>query len=288
MTAKKSGLGRGLDALFTDNFVEESSATGGAVTLRISDIEPNKAQPRKTFDEEALAELAESIAEHGVLQPLLVRPLTDGLYQIVAGERRWRASRIAGLTEVPVIIRDLSESEAMEIALIENLQREDLNPIEEAEGIQLLIETYGITQETAAARLGKSRSAIANSLRLLTLPENVKELAREGKISSGHARALLSFENNDKINEIAQEITKNDLSVRELERMAKSAKKGDFTPEKRIRKRDTFFDEVEIALTESLGRPVKVFLGKNKGTLEIEFYGKDDLEKLATIFDWEN
>ena len=166
MAAKKKGLGRGLDALFEDNSMEQLSGNS-AVMLKLNDIEPNRDQPRKTFDEQALSELADSISKHGVIQPLLVRPLADGSYQLVAGERRWRASRLAGLTEVPAVIKDMTDSEAMELALIENLQREDLNPIEEAEGIQLLIDTYGLTQDVAAERLGKSRPAIANALRLL-------------------------------------------------------------------------------------------------------------------------
>ena len=208
MAAKKGGLGRGLDALFADNSVEENSSAS-AVKLSLNEIEPNKDQPRKTFDEKALSELADSIAQHGVIQPLLVRPMPDGSYQLVAGERRWRAARRAGLSEVPVVIREMSDSEMMELALIENLQREDLNPIEEAEGLQQLIHTYGLTQETAAARVGRSRPAIANALRLLSLPTPILELTRDGKISAGHARALLSLNDEEKMVEIADQVNLN-------------------------------------------------------------------------------
>ncbi|MFR2990653.1 MAG: ParB/RepB/Spo0J family partition protein [Acutalibacteraceae bacterium] len=188
MAAKKGGLGRGLDALFADNSIEEIASTS-AVKLKIMDIEPNRDQPRKIFDEDALAELADSIAKHGVIQPLLVRPMPDGSYQLVAGERRWRASRMAGLTEVPVVIKELSDDEAMALALIENLQREDLNAIEEAQGIKALMDTLSLTQDEAAERVGKSRPAVANALRLLKLPDSVIALVSDGKLSPGHARA---------------------------------------------------------------------------------------------------
>ena len=190
---KKNGLGKGLDALFIDNSTEDVKS---AVKLNINDIEPKRDQPRKTFDEAALSELADSIALHGVIQPLLVRPISDGGYQLIAGERRWRASRLAGLTEVPVVIREMTDSEAMELALIENLQREDLNPIEEAEGYKLLMDTYSLTQEQAAERVGKSRPAVANAMRLLSLPKEVLDLIKEGRISSGLGRTLLGL--NDK------------------------------------------------------------------------------------------
>lgn len=279
MAAKKGGLGRGLDALFADNSIEEISSSS-TVKLKINDIEPNRDQPRKTFDESALSELADSIAQHGVIQPLLVRPIQDG-YQLVAGERRWRAARLAGLTEVPVVVKELSDSETMEIALIENLQREDLNPIEEAEGLQLLIDTYGLTQDECAKRVGKSRPAITNSLRLLNLPEKLSELVRDAMISSGHARALLPLGDEDKMLELANEIISKDLSVREVERIVKLTQKPE-KAEKRVKKRDVYFDEVELALGETMGRKVKVFVGKgSKGTLEIEFFGKDDLAKIA-------
>lgn len=289
MAAKKGGLGRGLDALFADNSVEENSSAS-AVKLSLNEIEPNKDQPRKTFDEKALSELADSIAQHGVIQPLLVRPMPDGSYQLVAGERRWRAARRAGLSEVPVVIREMSDSEMMELALIENLQREDLNPIEEAEGVQQLIHTYGLTQETAAARVGRSRPAIANALRLLSLPTPILELTRDGKISAGHARALLSLNDEEKMVEIADQILKKEISVREVERLAKAAAKEKKQPENHPLRRDTFYDEVELALTNSLGRRIKVNLNKkeNRGTIEIEFFDQNDLTDLSRLLDPEH
>ena len=289
MAAKKGGLGRGLDALFADNSVEENSSAS-AVKLSLNEIEPNKDQPRKTFDEKALSELADSIAQHGVIQPLLVRPMPDGSYQLVAGERRWRAARRAGLSEVPVVIREMSDSEMMELALIENLQREDLNPIEAAEGLQQLIHTYGLTQETAAARVGRSRPAIANALRLLSLPTPILELTRDGKISAGHARALLSLNDEEKMVEIADQILKKEISVREVERLAKAAAKEKKQPENHPLRRDTFYDEVELALTNSLGRRIKVNLNKkeNRGTIEIEFFDQNDLTDLSRLLDPEH
>ena len=289
MAAKKGGLGRGLDALFADNSVEENSSAS-AVKLSLNEIEPNKDQPRKTFDEKALSELADSIAQHGVIQPLLVRPMPDGSYQLVAGERRWRAARRAGLSEVPVVIREMSDSEMMELALIENLQREDLNPIEEAEGLQHLIHTYGLTQEAAAARVGRSRPAIANALRLLSLPTPILELTRDGKISAGHARALLSLNDEEKMVEIADQILKKEISVREVERLAKAAAKEKKQPENHPLRRDTFYDEVELALTNSLGRRIKVNLNKkeNRGTIEIEFFDQNDLTDLSRLLDPEH
>lgn len=285
MASKKKGLGRGLDALFADNAVEEISPTS-AVKLSINDIEPNKNQPRKTFDEDALAELADSIAQHGIIQPLLVRPMPDGSYQLVAGERRWRAARKAGLTEVPVVIRELSDSETMELALIENLQREDLNPIEEAEGLKLLMDTYGLTQEEAAARVGCSRPAVTNALRLLSLPATVLELTRDGKISAGHARALLSFADQAQMLEVVELILKKGISVREVERLAKASSKGPKAEKTSVR-RDIFFDEVELALSDTLRRQVKVRedKGKDKGVIEVEFFDRDDLKKLAKLFE---
>lgn len=285
MAAKnKGGLGKGLDALFMDNSIEEEAKS--AVKLKINDIEPNRAQPRKSFDEEALEELANSISTHGVIQPLLVRPLADGGYQLIAGERRWRASRMAGLTEVPVVIREMSDSEAMELALVENLQREDLNPIEEAQGLALLMETYGLTQEQAAKRVGKSRPAVANSMRLLSLPQDVLAMVERGELSAGHARTILALENAGQITALANEIVKKNLSVRETERAVKALLKGDAKKEKRVKKRDTYYDEVELAVSQSLGRKAKVSLSAgNKGTLEIEFFGKEDLSKLMKLFE---
>ncbi len=278
MAKKQSGLGKGLGALLLENTTEDMVATN---TLPISEIIPNKEQPRKTFDEAALSELAESIKQHGVLQPLLVRPLADGGYQLVAGERRWRASRMAGLREIPVVVKELTDTETMEIAIIENLQREDLNPIEEAEGLQALIDKCGFTQEDIAASVGKSRPAIANSLRLLRLPPEVRDMTRKGIISAGHARALLALDGEAVIYEAAQNIVKNKLTVRDVERLAKIKDKEKVVSQKRYKRRDSFYDEVELTLSEVLGRRVKVYNGKGKGTLEIEFYSQEDLKNIA-------
>lgn len=278
MAKKQTGLGKGLGALMLENSVDEMVATN---TLPLNEIVPNKEQPRKTFDEGALQELADSIKQHGVLQPLLVRPLPAGGYQLVAGERRWRASRIAGLKEVPVVIKELSDVETMEIAIIENLQREDLNPIEEAEGLQALIDRCGFTQEEVAVSVGKSRPAIANSLRLLKLPQEVRDMTRNGEISAGHARALLAFDNEAMIYEAAESIIRNNLTVRDVERMAKIAEKTGTTTRSRNKRRDSFYDEVELSLTEVLGRKVKVYNGRGRGTLEIEFYSAEDLKEIA-------
>lgn len=277
MAKKQSGLGKGLSALMMENAVDNMVSTN---TLSINEIIPNKDQPRKTFDEGALQELADSIIQHGVLQPLLVRPLPTGGYQLVAGERRWRASRIAGLKEVPVVIKELSDIETMEIAIIENLQREDLNPIEEAEGLQALIDRCGFTQEDVAVSVGKSRPAIANALRLLKLPPEVRDMTRNGDISAGHARALLAFDNDAMIYEVSQNIIKNNLTVRDVERLSKTRENVNKV-RSASRRRDSFYDEVELSLTEVLGRKVKVYNGRGKGTLEIEFYSVDDLKEIA-------
>lgn len=278
MAKKLSGLGRGLDSLFADNSVEEINSSVNK--LRIMEIEPNHNQPRKDFDEKALSELAESIEQHGVLQPLVVRPLANGSYQLVAGERRWRAARIAGLTEVPVVIKELTDEEVIEIAMIENLQREDLNPLEEALGYRYMMDELKITQEQAAEKVGKSRPAVANALRLLKLPNEVQEMVKNNLISPGHARALLGFDSNDMILQTAKMIIKEDLSVRDVESLVKKSKKVPKTSKKQIR--DKFFSEVELALVENLGRKVKIKEAKqDAGVLEIEFFDKDDLEGLA-------
>lgn len=277
MAKKQSGLGKGLGALMLENNTDSMVSTD---TLAVNDIIPNKEQPRKTFDEAALQELADSIKQHGVLQPLLVRPLTTGGYQLVAGERRWRASRLAELKEVPVIIKELSDTEAMEIAIIENLQREDLNPIEEAEGLQALIDKCGFTQEEVATSVGKSRPAITNALRLLRLPEEVRQMTKDGDISAGHARALLAFDNEPMMLECAKQIVDKKLTVRDVEKMAKRPKTSKIKASSG-RARDSFYDEVELALSDALGTKVKVFNGRNKGTLEIEFYTLDDLKNIA-------
>lgn len=284
---KKNGLGKGLDALFIDNSTEDVKS---AVKLNINDIEPNRDQPRKHFDEAALSELADSIALHGVIQPLLVRPISDGGYQLIAGERRWRASRLAGLSEVPVVIREMTDSEAMELALIENLQREDLNPIEEAEGYKLLMDTYSLTQEQAAERVGKSRPAVANAMRLLALPEEVLDLIKEGRISSGHGRTLLGLNDKSMMLKLCKEIEEKQISVRQLESIIKTLnnpKKDKDEKPKKV-KRDPYFDECELAIRQELGRKATINVNKgNKGTLEIEFFSKEDLQSiLETLAKW--
>lgn len=278
MAAKKGGLGKGLDALFLENSAEEQ---GKVVTLRLSEIVPNRAQPRKQFDEDALAELAESIAQHGVIQPLLVRPLADGTYQLVAGERRWRASRQAGLTEVPVTVREMTDKEAAQLALIENLQREDLNPMEEANGYRTLMENYALTQEETARVVNKSRPAVANALRLLNLPTSVAGLVESGKLSAGAARTVLAFDTEDEQVAAAQEAVEKGLSVRDLERMAKKAKKEKKEATVTAFAKNSFYSEVELALTEHLGRRVQVVAAKKGGILQLEFYSEDDLKDLA-------
>ncbi len=278
MAKQKRGLGKGLGAIFIENETEDSSAK---VTLKISEIQPNREQPRRDFDEESLASLAESIKEHGLIQPILVRPLLEGGYQIVAGERRYRACQLAGITEVPVSIRELTEQETMEIALIENLQRENLNPLEEALGYKRLMDEYDMTQEEVAEVVGKSRSAVANTLRLLNLPEPLTVMLKDGVLSAGHARALLTFDNVDDMLKAAHEIERTDMSVREIEKLAKKQRKEKVEP--KPVKVPSYYKMVEQTLSEYLGKKVKVNPLKNKkgGTLSIEFYSDDDLKDLA-------
>ena len=284
MAPKNRGLGRGLDALLFDNSLdgEESASVS---SLSIGEIEPNRDQPRQNFDEEALNELASSIAEHGVLQPLIVRPMPDGGYQLVAGERRWRAARIAGLTEVPVIVKTLTDSEVSVIALIENLQRENLNPMEEAEGIQKLIDEFDFTQEQAAQKLGKSRSALTNTLRLMSLPEKVRDLVSDDFLSQGHARELLGINDKSKICDAADTVISKHLSVRETEKLVKSINSQSVPGSTRIHKRDPFFSEVELSISSSSGRKVSVKESKKGGKIEIEFFDKEDLQKIANLFE---
>ena len=279
MATKKGGLGRGFDALFTDNAMEETSAVS-SVKLKLNDIEPNREQPRKKFDDDALSQLAASIAEHGVLQPLLVRPIPAGGYQLVAGERRWRASRIAGLTEVPVVIKEMSDEQAAVFALVENLQREDLDPVEEAKGYAKLMKDFGFTQELVSERVGKSRPAVANALRLLKLPDSVLESISLGEISAGHGRALAAIEDEKTIIDAARKIIAKKLSVRETEKLVKmftAVKKEKKTPA--APSRDVFFNEVELSLSNALGRKAKVVTKgkKEAGVLELDFYSKEDL-----------
>ena len=278
MAGKRSGLGKGLDSLFNDNIIEENESTR---TLRISELEPNRDQPRKEFDPAALAELADSIAAVGVIQPLIVRPIQGGGYQIVAGERRWRAAQSAGLTEVPVVIRDLSDKEVDEIALIENLQREDLNPVEEAEGYRHLMNEYGMTQEQVASRVGKSRPSVANSVRLLELPDSVLGMLTAGDLTVGHVRPLLGLHDEDAMVKIACQAVKRKLTVRDVEKQVKKEKGEASSAKKSVSERDNYFDEVEIALSMALGRKVKVVGSSGKGTLEVDFFSNDDLRDLA-------
>lgn len=276
MAAKKGGLGKGLDTLFNEN----STDNEGMVTLNINEIEPNRNQPRKDFDEAALTELADSIAKHGLIQPIVVRPNLDGTYMIIAGERRWRACRIAGLTEVPVMIKETDDKTLMELALVENLQREDLNPVEEALGYKALIEDFSLTQEEVAHRMGKSRSAVTNALRLLALNEAELEALRKGMITAGHARALLSCENEETRQKLLI-LAVEGASVRELERMASFGKKGG-SVKKTEKTKPNFYSEVELSLKNEIGRKVNIKpTGKGKGTLTIEFYSDKELTEFA-------
>ena len=274
MTKRVGGLGKGLDALFQDN----STSVQGATSLPIEQISPDRNQPRKDFEEDSLLELANSIREHGMLQPILVRPVDDG-YQIVAGERRWRAARLAGLSSVPVNIRELSDSDAMSIALVENLQREDLNPIEEAEGYKKLADATGWTQEQIAKQVGRSRPAIANSLRLLSLPNEVVSLLRQGKLTAGHAKAILSIPDDATRISVARMVAEKDLSVREAERIAQ--KQGKQVNFRLPRSKDPVASEVELALQDALGVEVNVKYKAGKGTLSLDFYSKEQLFEFA-------
>ena len=273
--AKKGGLGRGLEALFNENATDEK----GVVTLRLSEIEPNRNQPRTNFDEDALAELADSIKKHGLIQPIVVRPTSSGVYQIVAGERRWRACRMAELYEVPVIIKELDDQKYYEIALIENLQREDLNAVEEAQGYRTLIDSYGLTQEQVAESVGKSRSAVTNALRLLNLNEDALASLEMGEITAGHARAILAAET-DELAAAMLKAAKAGASVRELEAMVK----GKTITKKKTppTAKNTFYSEVEISLKNELGRKVDIKpKGKGKGTITLEFYSDEELADFA-------
>lgn len=282
----KRGLGKGLDALFQtyDSFDEEVDKNDQVTEMKILDIDPNIDQPRRNFNQESIQELSRSILEHGVVQPIIVKPF-NGRYIIIAGERRWRAARAAGLDKIPVIIRDLDDKEMLEIALIENLQREDLNPMEEAEGIYNLIETYQLNQEQVAKRLGKSRPAISNALRLLNLPREIKRLLEENAISTGHARALLGLNNDKEKIEIAKLIVDKGLSVRETENLIKRLKSEKEGNTKSIPKnKPTFILEIENRMEESLGTRVTIQQGKKKGIIEIEYYSNDDLERIIDMF----
>ena len=280
MASKKpSGLGRGLGALLGDDAVKAESS--GSLYLPISQVESCSSQPRKHFDPESLQELADSITEHGIIQPLTVRRLASGYYQIIAGERRWRAARLAGLTEVPVIVMEADDRKAAELAMIENLQREDLNPMEEAAGFQALIESYHMTQDEAAQRVGKSRSAVANALRLLSLSPAVRKLVEDGRLSAGHARALLPLPEKQQ-ESAAKAVLSGVLSVRQTEALVKRILAEDKPAKKETRPADAvdYTAEAQKSLARALGRGVKIVRGRKKGRIELEYYGLDDLNGL--------
>ena len=276
--ASQKGLGKGLGALLGD-FTEEPAVQSGLKTLPLHKIEPNPDQPRRDFDPEELEELAESIRTHGIIQPLTVREMPNGYYQIIAGERRWRASRLAELTEVPVVVMEADDKKAMELARIENLQRSDLNPVEEAMGYDALIREYGMTREEAAARVGKSRPAVANALRLLGLSQPVLDKLREGQLTAGHARAVLQLKNEKKQLEAAQKIIALGLSVRQAELLCKNMTKEPVKSPPVTMEVD-YVAECEKNLSKHLGRGVKIVNGKRKGHFELEFYGQEDLQIL--------
>ena len=276
MANKNTGLGKGLSALLGDDF--SLNPPQAPFTLPISQVESCAGQPRKRFDQEKLEELAESIRQHGVIQPLTVRKLSSGYYQIIAGERRWRAARLAGLTEIPAVIIEADDRKAMELAMIENLQREDLSPMEEAEGYRMLVENYGMTQEQAAQRVGKSRSAVANALRLLALSPALRQMVEEGRLSAGHARALLPL--SPALQEqAAAAILKNDLSVRQTEQLVKRLQAAPKL-EKKASPAVNYVAEAERQLSDRLGRACHIAHGRKKGRVEIEYYGVDDLNNL--------
>ena len=277
--ASQKGLGRGLGALLGD-FGDESAEQSAYRLLPIYKVEPNPDQPRQDFDEEELEALAESIRIHGVIQPLTVREMGNGYFQIIAGERRWRAARLAQITEIPVVVIEADDKKAMELALIENLQRQDLNPVEEALGYQSLMEDYGLTQEEAAGRVGKSRPAVANALRLLNLSADVLEMVRSGKLTAGHARAVLSLKTEKKQLEAARKIAALGLSVRQAELLCRNMGKEPVQVEEKAPLAIDYVAECEKSLSKHLGRGVKIVNGKRKGRFELEFYGQEDLQVL--------
>lgn len=276
--ASQKGLGKGLGALLGD-FTEEPLEKSAYQLLPIYKVEPNPDQPRQDFDEEELQALADSITVHGIIQPLTVREMPNGYYQIIAGERRWRAARMANLSDVPAVIIEADDKKAMELALIENLQRQDLNPLEEALGYKTLMNEYGLTQEEAAGRVGKSRPAVANALRLLGLCPEVQERVRKGELSAGHARAILQLKSEKKQQEAAQKIVALGLSVRQAELLCKNMSKEPVPQKKEVFAVD-YVAECEKSLSKHLGRGVKIVNGKRKGRFELEFYGQEDLQNL--------
>ena len=298
---KRSGLGKGLDAIFLDNTADinlgGSAGSENVAFLRVTELEPRPDQPRKSFDNEALAQLADSIATHGLIQPIIVRESDTGFYRIIAGERRWRAAKMAGLIEVPVIVMDINDKKASEIALIENIQREDLNPIEEALAYRTLMEDYDLTQDEVSKSIGRSRSAIANSLRLLDLPEDIISLVVSGKLTAGHARTLLALNDADMINETADIIIRRDLSVRETEELVRSINRSadkeavDDTELPADKNNTTYRIQLEKRMSEHLGRKIKIADTGKRTRIEIEYEDNDDLENIIkalcgeTIFD---
>lgn len=284
MKYRASGLGKGLDLIFMQNNSESQDIP---VTLKITELVPNSNQPRLNFNDESLKELANSIAKYGLIQPIIVRPSVDGTYKIIAGERRWRASKIAGIEEVPVIVKEVDDLEVMELALVENLQREDLGAIEEAKGYKALMRTYGFTQEDIAKNIGKSRSHVANTLRLLDLPDFVIEKLEFEEITPGHARTLLSLESKDKIKEVMEMIISKSLSVRQSESLVRkiNQQKVDIKNSNESNSIDMFFSVLENDLKEKLNRKIKIFHNnEEKGFIKIEFSNKDDLSKLCDLF----
>ena len=277
--ASNKGLGKGLGALFGE-FEDLAPENSPYKLLPIYKVEPNASQPRQDFDEEELQALSESIQVHGVIQPLTVRELPSGYYQIIAGERRWRAARMAGLPEIPAVVIEADDKKAMELALIENLQRQDLNAMEEALGYQSLMQDYGLTQEEAASRVGKSRSAVANALRLLQLPEPIAQMIRDGKLTAGHARAVLKIKAEKKQLEAAQKIAALDLSVRQAENLCANMAQDPVKKEETVTLAVDYVAECEKSLSKHLGRGVKIVNGKRKGRFELEFYGQEDLQNL--------
>ena len=283
--ALERGLGRGLGALLGDAALQ--SQEGGSLSLPISQVEPGLKQPRKRFDEESLQDLADSIRNHGVIQPLTVRRLASGYYQIIAGERRWRAAKIAGLTEIPAVIIEADDRKVMELGLIENLQREDLNPVEEANGYKVLMDEYGLTQEEVAQRVGKSRPAVANALRLLALPDPVHQLLVEGKLSAGHARAILAAPTGELQKKLAQKVIAEDLSVRQTEALAKRLAAGEKEPPSPPPGPDLsiYLRAAEKSLAARFGRKVNIISGKKKGKIELEYYNPEDLNTLLDLLE---
>lgn len=281
-SSKDRGLGRGLGALLGDAAL--NTQEGGSVLLPISQIEPGLKQPRKRFDDDAINDLADSIRTHGLIQPLTVRRLSSGYYQIIAGERRWRASKLAGLNELPAVIIEADDRKVMELGLIENLQREDLNPIEEANGYKVLMDEYGLTQEEVSQRVGKSRPTVANALRLLALPDGVHQLLEEGRLSAGHARAILSLSDKKKQQKLAQKVVSEDLSVRQTEALAKQLNKPE--AEKRAQAEDPnriYREAAAKELSNHFGRRVSILHGAKKGKVELEYYDDDDLTALLDL-----